>query len=65
MLGEGVKGCCTLYKNVDYDALHFHTGSLKINIFNVIFGRKRVTEKSTLCTLFIMLSILTASPLTL
>ena len=21
------------FKNVDYDALHFHTGSLKINIF--------------------------------
>ena len=25
------------FKNVDYDALHFHTGSLKINIFKVHF----------------------------
>ena len=24
-------------KNVDYDALHFHRGSLKINIFKVLF----------------------------
>ena len=34
--------------NVYYDALHFHTGSLKINIFKVLFwevgggGHKRV-----------------------
>ena len=28
-LEEGVNGRCTLFKNVDYDALHFHTGLLK------------------------------------
>ena len=37
MLGEGVNSRRTLFKNVDYDALHFHTGSLKINIFKVLF----------------------------
>ena len=26
-----------VFLNVDYDALHFHTGSLKINIFKVLF----------------------------
>ena len=25
------------FLNVDYDSLHFHTGSLKINIFEVLF----------------------------
>ena len=25
------------FKNVDYDTLHFHTGSVKINIFKVLF----------------------------
>ena len=25
------------FKNIDYDALHFHTMSLKINIFKVFF----------------------------
>ena len=36
--GRGVNGRHTLSKNVDYfDALHFHTGSLKINIFKVFF----------------------------
>ena len=35
--GEWVNGRCTLFKNVDYDALHMHTGSLKINIFKVLF----------------------------
>ena len=45
--------------NVDYDALHFHTGSLKINIFKVIFWEGgRGSQKSTLCMLFIMLIIL-------
>ena len=39
------------------DALHFHTGSL-INIFKVLFWEGGVTKKSTLCTLFIMLTIL-------
>ena len=33
----GVNGRCMLFKNVDYVALHFHTESLKINIFKVLF----------------------------
>ena len=56
--GGGINGRCTLLKNV---ALHFHTGSLKINICKVRFwegGREGVTKKSTLCTLLIMLTIL-------
>ena len=37
-----------------------HTGSLKINIFKVLFwnGGRGVTKKSTLCTLLIMLTII-------
>ena len=60
-LGEGVKGCCMLFLNVDYDALHFHTRVAKINIFKVctlLGGREGVTKKSTLCTLLIMLIIM-------
>ena len=59
MLGGGVNGRCMLVKNVDYDALHFHAGSLKINIFKVLFlegGRGH--KKSTLCMLLMMLTIL-------
>ena len=33
---DGVKGCLR-FLNVDYDALHFHTGVAKINIFIVLF----------------------------
>ena len=48
--GEEVNGRCTLFKNVDYYALHFHdTGSLKINIFKVLFlegGRGHKKEYS-------------------
>ena len=40
-----------------YDALHFHTGVAKINILKVLFGGG-VTKKSTLCTLLIMLRIM-------
>ena len=38
-----------LLKNVDYDALHFHTGLLKINIFKVLFweGGRGSQKKST------------------
>ena len=34
-------------KNVDYDALHLHTGSVTINIFKVLFWKVRegVTKK--------------------
>ena len=46
-------------KNYDYDALHMHTRSLKINIFKVLFSDGGVTKKSTLCTLLIMLIIWT------
>ena len=34
--GKGVIGRSTLLENVDYDALHFHTGLLKINIYKVL-----------------------------
>ena len=46
---EGFNGRCKRFKNVDYDALHMHTGSLKIRIFKVLFweGRRGVTKKST------------------
>ena len=43
---EGVKGCCGLFFNVDYDALHLYKESLKINIFKVLFWE--FTKKSTL-----------------
>ena len=48
------------FKNVDYDALHFNTGSLKINIFKVLFseGGRGSHKKSTLCTLLVMLTIM-------
>ena len=26
-----------LFQNVDYDAFHFHTGSLKLNVFKIHF----------------------------
>ena len=29
------------FKNVNYDALHFHMESLKINIFNVLLWERR------------------------
>ena len=35
-------------KNAEYDVLHFHTGSLKINIFKVCFWGEGVTKKGTL-----------------
>ena len=34
-----------LKKNVDYDALHFHTGSLQINIFKVCFWEGGGSQK--------------------
>ena len=52
-LGESVNGRCALFKNVDYDALHMHTGSLKINIFKVLFWEEgRRSQKSVLCARF-------------
>ena len=35
--GGGVNGHLTLFKYVDYDALHFNMRLLKINIFKVFF----------------------------
>ena len=44
------------FKNVDYDALHFHTGSLKINIINIfkVLFREggRGSQKRVLCVRF-------------
>ena len=37
-----------LFFNVDSDALHFHTGSLKINILKVFFWEGAGHKKSTL-----------------
>ena len=46
------------YKKVDHDALHFHTGSLKIKFFKVLFwDGGRGLQKRVLCTLLIMLAI--------
>ena len=55
-----LNGWCTLLKNVDYDALHFHTGLLKINNFKVLFlgGRKGSHKKRIMCMLLIMFKIL-------
>ena len=49
------------FKNVDYDALHFHTGSVKSTFSKYSFGREggRGSQKSTMCTLLlIMLTIM-------
>ena len=61
-MGEGVNGHRTLFKMI-YDALHFHTGSLKIKNFKVLSwkGGKGSQKKSTL---LIMLTIMDESFLT-
>ena len=47
------------YKMFDYDALHFHTGSVKSTFSNNSFGREGGGhKKSALCMLFIMLTIM-------
>ena len=58
--GGRVNGHCTHFLNVYYDALHFRTVSLKINIFKELVwqGGRGVTQKSTLCTFLIMLTVL-------
>ena len=33
------------FKNVDYDSLHFHLESFKINIFKVLFWEGGVSKK--------------------
>ena len=41
------------FLNVDYGALHMHTGSLKINIFKVLFWEGgRGLQKRVLCVRF-------------
>ena len=35
--GDWFNGQHTVFLNVDCDALHFHSGSLKINIFKELF----------------------------
>ena len=36
-LGGGGQWPACAFKNLDHDALHFHTGWLKVNIFKVLF----------------------------
>ena len=58
--GGGGQGLPYAFFSVDADALHFHTGSLKIDVFKVLFweeGMEGVPKKSTLCMLWIMLTI--------
>ena len=46
------------YNMFDYDALHFHTGSVKSTFSKYSFGREGGGhKKSALCTLFIILTI--------
>ena len=56
--GEGGQWSPYAYKMFDYDALHFHTGSVKSTFSKYSFGREGGGHrKSALCTLFIMLTI--------
>ena len=45
----GVSGHHTLLKNVDYDALHFHAGSLKIKKIKSTLGREGGGKKKRVC----------------
>ena len=40
------------FLNVDYDALHFHTRSLKINILSTLFRGREGVIKRVLCVRF-------------
>ena len=56
--GGGQWSPCT-FQNVDYEALHFHTGVAKINILKYIFGREGGGHKNEYSMYrFIMLTIL-------
>ena len=47
------------YIMFDYDALHFHMGTVKSTFSKYSFGREGGGhKKSALCTLFIMLTIM-------
>ena len=50
--GGGVNGRTTLLKNVDYDALHMHTGSLKITFSKYSFGMEGGGHKKEYCLQF-------------
>ena len=52
--GGGVNVQCTFLNNVDYDALHFHTGSLQKSTFSECsFGMEGVTKRvGLLCVRF-------------
>ena len=57
--GGGVQWPLYAFKNVDYDALHFHTGSVKSTFSKYSFGREgEVTKNNTLCTLLIICTII-------
>ena len=59
MLGGGGQWSLYAYKMFDYDALHFHTGSVKSTFSKYSFGREGGGHKnSALCTVFIMLTIM-------
>ena len=46
VLGGGGQWSLYTFLNVDFDALHFHAGVIKINIFKIVFwegGHKKST----------------------
>ena len=52
-MGGGGQWPLYAFLNVDYDALHFHTGVTKINIFKVLFWEGgRGSQKRVLCVRF-------------
>ena len=58
-VGGGGQWSQYAYKMFDYDALHFHTLSVKSTFAKYSFGREGGGhKKSALCTLFIMLTIM-------
>ena len=46
------------FKNIDSDALLFRIGSIKINIFKVLFWEGGGHKKNTLCMLLLMFIIM-------
>ena len=50
--GEGVNGHRMLLKNVDYDALHFHTGFVENQHRQSTILGGRVSQKRVLCIQF-------------
>ena len=59
MLGGGGQRSLYAYIMFDYDALHFHMGSVKSTFSKYSCGREGGGhKKSALCMLFIMLTIM-------